>query len=212
MFKNLKVELNDSDNLFECINNLGKSESIKLIEELLIQNKNVFSIFINKDNSYSIYSNVDINEDIISLPIIVFKEDDDLSQIYNYLKKYLELFSKTNLIINKLKEEVMNNNKKHKKNSDFLLEQIKEIEDLVYNKKEKNKIFKIINKIAKDYEYADNFRYCQIGNPLQEYFYKKSFESGCCGFYDENITLNNIEFKIGFNFGHWKGVKMKNIT
>jgi hypothetical protein len=104
MFKNLKVELNDSDNLFECINNLGKSESIKLIEELLIQNKNVFSIFINKDNSYSIYSNVDINEDIISLPIIVFKEDEDLSQIYNYLKKYLELFSKTNLIINKLKE------------------------------------------------------------------------------------------------------------
>ena len=48
MFKNLKVELNDSDNLFECINNLGKSESIKLIEELLIQNKNVFSIFISK--------------------------------------------------------------------------------------------------------------------------------------------------------------------
>ena len=70
------------------------------------------------------------------------------------------------------------------------------------NKKEKNKIFKIINKIAKDYEYADNFRYCQKGNPLQEYFYKKSFESGCCGFYDENITLNNIEYKIGFNFGH----------
>lgn len=199
MFKNLKV---NTANLFECISNFGKSESIKLIEELLIQNKNVFSIFINKDNSYSIYSNVDINEDIISLPIIVFKEDDDLSQIYNYLKKYLELFSKTNLIINKLKEDVMNNNKKHKKNSDFLLEQIKEIEDLAYNKKEKNKIFKIINKIAKDYEYADNFRYCQKGNPLQEYFYNKSFLSGCCGFYDKNITLNNIEYKIGFNYGH----------
>ena len=35
MFKNLKVELNDSgnlfeDNLFECINNLGKNEAIKL--------------------------------------------------------------------------------------------------------------------------------------------------------------------------------------
>ena len=207
MFKNLKVELNDSDNLFEdnlfeCINNLGKSETIKLIEELLIQNKNVFSIFINKDNSYSIYSNVYINEDIISLPIIVFKEDDDLSQIYNYLKKYLELFSKTNLIINKLKEEVMNNNKKHKKNSDFLLEQIKEIEDLAYNKKEKNKIFKIINKIAKDYEYADNFRYCQVGNPLQEYFYKKAFDGGCCGFYDSNLVINEVEYKIGFNYGH----------
>ena len=207
MFKNLKVELNDSDNLFEdnlfeCINNLGKSESIKLIEELLIQNKNVFSIFINKDNSYSIYSNVYINEDIISLPIIVFKEDDDLSQIYNYLKKYLELFSKTNLIINKLKEDIMNNNKKHKKNSDFLLEQIKEIEDLAYNKKEKNKIFKIINKIAKDYEYADNFRYCQIGNPLQEYFYKKAFDGGCCGFYDRNFVINEVEYKIGFNYGH----------
>ncbi len=202
MFKNLKVELNDSDNLFECINNLGKSESIKLIEELLIQNKNVFSIFINKDNIYSIYLTQDINTDKICFPIITFKEDEDLSQVYNYLKEYLELFSKTNLIINKLKEDVMNNNKKHKKNSDFLLEQIKEIEDLAYNKKEKNKIFKIINKIAKDYEYADNFRYCQIGNPLQEYFYKKAFDGGCCGFYDRNFVINEVEYKIGFNYGH----------
>ncbi len=96
----------------------------------------------------------------------------------------------------------MNNNKKHKKNSDFLLEQIKEIEDLAYNKKEKNKIFKIINKIAKDYEYVDNFRYCQKRNPLQEYFYKKSFESGCCGFYDSNLVINEVEYKIGFNYGH----------
>ena len=57
MFKNLKV---NTANLFECISNFGKSESIKLIEELLIQNKNVFSIFINKDNIYSIYLTQDI--------------------------------------------------------------------------------------------------------------------------------------------------------
>ena len=62
MFKNLKV---NTANLFECISNFGKSESIKLIEELLIQNKNVFSIFINKDNIYSIYLTQDINTDKI---------------------------------------------------------------------------------------------------------------------------------------------------
>ena len=91
-----------------------------------------------------------------------------------------------------------------KNNLDLLSNQIEEIQSLVYSKEEQKIIFNKIKKIANKnkFEYADNFRYCQIGNPLQEYFYKKSFESGCCGFYDENITLNNIEFKIGFNFGH----------
>ncbi len=207
MFKNLEIKPNENlfeTIFFETIFDYNKDEVINLIEKLLLHNKNILTIFINKDNSYSIYLTEDLKSDVYSYPIFCFNSKEDLSQVYHYMKLYIDLFSTNNLKINQLKKNMANDRINFKNNLDLLSNQIEEIQSLVYSKEEQKIIFNKIKKIANKnkFEYADNFRYCQVGNPLQEYFYKKAFDGGCCGFYDSNLVINEVEYKIGFNYGH----------
>lgn len=54
----------------------------------------------------------------------------------------------------------------------------------------------------KSYKYLDNFRITKIGNEEEEELYNMSRKKGCCGYYDEIITIRHVKFKIGFNYGH----------
>ena len=63
------------------------------------------------------------------------------------------------------------------------------------------KLFEIIEDENEDFEFADNFRISD-GSPIDEIVYYLVQFYGCCGFYDEKIDLNNIDYKIGFNYGH----------
>jgi hypothetical protein len=74
---------------------------------------------------------------------------------------------------------------------------------LTYSEQEKiaiNKIIEIINE--QQYEYADNFRAAPVNNPEKWAIYKSAFNDGCCGFYDDSIIIDNIQWDIGFNYGH----------
>lgn len=53
-----------------------------------------------------------------------------------------------------------------------------------------------------DYEYADNYRYYRIsdGEGIQEFEYAE--QQGCCGSHSEQVTVNGVEYMIGFNYGH----------
>lgn len=52
-----------------------------------------------------------------------------------------------------------------------------------------------------DYEYADNFRISD-GSSIDTIIYKTAKIYGCCGFYDKHLSINNKDYKIGFNYGH----------
>ena len=97
MFKNLEIKPNE--NLFETIFDYNKDEVINLIEKLLLNNKNILTIFINKDNSYSIYLTEDLKNDVCSSPIFYFNLQEDLSQVYYYMKLYIDLFSTTIVLL-----------------------------------------------------------------------------------------------------------------
>lgn len=52
------------------------------------------------------------------------------------------------------------------------------------------------------YDYIDNYRVAISGNQEQETRYKEIKSNGCCGFYDNKIMIEGIEFLIGWNYGH----------
>lgn len=64
------------------------------------------------------------------------------------------------------------------------------------------KINDIICDPKKDYDYSDNERIARTDNPLEMAVYEYQFKNGCCGYYDKTVTLNGVEYKIGFNYGH----------
>ena len=70
-------------------------------------------------------------------------------------------------------------------------------------KEAKYVIDKISNAIRScgDTANCDNFRFSIDGN--NDELYEKLRNEGCCGFYDDVITLNSGKtVKFGFNFGH----------
>ncbi len=63
------------------------------------------------------------------------------------------------------------------------------------------KLFEIIEDPNEDFEFADNFRISDNSTIDEIVYYLVQFY-GCCGSYDEKISLNNHNYRIGFNFGH----------
>lgn len=53
-----------------------------------------------------------------------------------------------------------------------------------------------------DYENADNFRVCRIGNKDEELAYRKAGELGCCGEFEVEWNLGRVIVLYGFNYGH----------
>ncbi len=66
------------------------------------------------------------------------------------------------------------------------------------------------NKIEMLYEFCDNYRYAIVGDEDSEKQYKVCQMQGCCGSYEEIITVDvsshyqnsSIDIKFGFNYGH----------
>jgi hypothetical protein len=54
----------------------------------------------------------------------------------------------------------------------------------------------------KDTEYQDNFRIARVGNVEEEKEYIRIANRGCCGSCDEIVEIDNIKYRIGFNYGH----------
>lgn len=54
----------------------------------------------------------------------------------------------------------------------------------------------------REYDFTDNPRIARIGDENQEKEYKRQQKRGCCGFYDETITIDGLDYYFGFNYGH----------
>lgn len=52
------------------------------------------------------------------------------------------------------------------------------------------------------YENTDNFRVCRVGDKAEEAAYQKAFDRGCCGYKDWEIEIEDVKYKLGFNYGH----------
>lgn len=53
-----------------------------------------------------------------------------------------------------------------------------------------------------DDPYTDNHRFCYLYDPDDVEMYERQMAAGCCGFFDEYITINGREARIGCNYGH----------
>lgn len=60
----------------------------------------------------------------------------------------------------------------------------------------------IFNGLENKYEYMDNYRAALVGDQKAEAEYNKIRDQGCCGSYDEVVTIDGQEWRIGFNYGH----------
>jgi hypothetical protein len=65
-------------------------------------------------------------------------------------------------------------------------------------------IIDAINEIVErgDYEYADNYRCYRIHDLHGLGAFEEAEANGCCGSHDEQVTVNGVEYMIGFNYGH----------
>ena len=54
----------------------------------------------------------------------------------------------------------------------------------------------------KDLEYADNFRYADTSDPDSMANFEEIADSGCCGSFDTEVTLDGKTYLIGCNHGH----------
>lgn len=68
-------------------------------------------------------------------------------------------------------------------------------------------VSKLLNDFINDpngevYEYNDNYRLARIDDPFELAVYHYQVGNGCCGYYDDEISIDGVEFKIGFNYGH----------
>lgn len=52
------------------------------------------------------------------------------------------------------------------------------------------------------YECMDNFRVARVGNWQEEMAYEVQKNSGCCGVYDDEIEIDDVKYRVGFNHGH----------
>lgn len=204
MFKKLEV-LENTNTIYDF--NSTKEELINEIERLLIENKEIITILKNKDESYSIYCNKDLEDDFIVDPIITFFENDDLIKVLNFLRMYIDNKVLLNKTISTFKEKIQKNYDNNQNSLNYVSKKLNEINELIYSdKNESKKIYNIINKIIEEsnnyYEFADNFRFAQVGNKYQELIYQQLEQQGCCGYYDRIIDVDGIEYKIGFNYGH----------
>lgn len=64
-----------------------------------------------------------------------------------------------------------------------------------------DKQFYMLQQKHKTY-YEDNYRVSIVGDAAAEREYLQVLGQGCCGFIDEVVTYKNIQFKVGFNYGH----------
>lgn len=53
-----------------------------------------------------------------------------------------------------------------------------------------------------DYEYADNYRYYRIHDLQGLSAFEDAEAQGCCGSHCEEVTVDGVEYMIGFNYGH----------
>jgi hypothetical protein len=65
-------------------------------------------------------------------------------------------------------------------------------------------IIEAINEVVEkgDYEYADNYRFYRIHDLQGLSDFQRAEDRGCCGSHDEQVTVNGVEYMIGFNYGH----------
>lgn len=166
MFKKLEVEINPNK-IYEFEYNQEKQ--IQYIELLLINNKNIITIFKNEDESFSIYNKKDIDDDFIADPIITFFENDNLRKVYRILDIYIKNQILLNDTISKFENRIEKLSIENKNDYDYFTNKIQNINNLVFSdKKESKKLYGIIRKIIEDsnnyYECADNFRFAKVGD------------------------------------------------
>lgn len=67
-----------------------------------------------------------------------------------------------------------------------------------------NHVLTAIDDFAHDggYENADNYRAYQIGDKEMETLFNELEASGCCGSYKGKMVIGDVEWIIGFNYGH----------
>ncbi len=73
----------------------------------------------------------------------------------------------------------------------------------------RKKLYAMINEIVgydldgePYYEFADNYRFCEVGNKEDEALYQRICDGGCCGFYDTEVIFEDKKYMVGFNYGH----------
>jgi len=60
------------------------------------------------------------------------------------------------------------------------------------------KYYPKLERIMYQYEYSGNPRIACIGDETQEREYRRQQKLGCCGFYDETITIDGLDYYFGF--------------
>ena len=58
------------------------------------------------------------------------------------------------------------------------------------------------NIALEDLEYADNLRVADIDDQAETQRYYDAVDQGCCGSFDIRITIENVTFMVGCNYGH----------
>ena len=68
----------------------------------------------------------------------------------------------------------------------------------------KEKVITKLNSYTEDeeYEYNDNYRAYVVGDEEGEELYSLTGDNGCCGYFDEFFTIDGVQVRIGFNYGH----------
>jgi hypothetical protein len=60
----------------------------------------------------------------------------------------------------------------------------------------------LLDDASKDMQCVDNFRIAALDNRKDMKRYRKMEKRGCCGSFDQEVTVNGRKFMIGFNYGH----------
>jgi len=55
---------------------------------------------------------------------------------------------------------------------------------------------------TKDRDFVDNERWAKMSNGFQMKEWRRARDGGCCGSYDEVITIDGEKYIFGFNYGH----------
>lgn len=68
------------------------------------------------------------------------------------------------------------------------------------------RIFKLmmnfVNGSNENYYYIDNIRIARVDSKEQMASYTRLVSEGCCGYFDEIVNVDNVRYKVGFNYGH----------
>ncbi len=65
-------------------------------------------------------------------------------------------------------------------------------------------IYQYIEKMAEacDFSCVDNIRFAATNDAIALLKYEETRQTGCCGFFDDYATFENITYRIGCNYGH----------